>query len=184
MLSTLYSVGITGEDAYVVTADCSAWDRIPKFELLGLPKATADQVKKRIQRACECSGYAFPPLEIVINLTPADIKKESAAFDLAILCAIFQCDGLIPEDYDFSDKCLLGGLSLSGDVLSVSDIMSRIMAAKRSGKREIFVPIDNINEISAIDGIHVFCVKNICQLVKHICGIELIESTTHLNSKL
>lgn len=179
MFSTLYSVGITGIDAFVVTVECSTWDRIPQFELIGLPKSKANQAKKRIQCAIEYSGYVFPPFDIMVSLVPVDFKQEGSALELAIACSILQCDGIIPSDYDFSDKCLLGGLALSGDIQPVSDISLRINAAKDSGKREVFVPIGNIEEATAVDGIRVFGVKNIRQLVNHVHGVELIESATH-----
>ena len=126
MLSKIYSSGVVGIEGYEVTVECSAWDRIPAFELVGLPDAAVKEAKNRVRAACENSGFVFPALDLMVNLAPADIKKEGTAFDLAILCAILQCDGIISREFDFSDKCLIGELSLSGEVRGVSGVLPMV----------------------------------------------------------
>ncbi|MBR2466083.1 MAG: YifB family Mg chelatase-like AAA ATPase [Clostridia bacterium] len=177
MLSRIYSSGVMGIEGFEVIVECSAWDRIPKFELVGLPDAAVKEAKNRVQSACENSGFTFPPLDIMVNLAPADVKKEGSAFDLAILCSILQSDGLIPKTYDFSDKCLVGELSLSGEVRGINGILPMTVGARDSGRREIFVPYENAGEAAVVDGITVFGVKNLRQLVNHIKGIEPISPT-------
>lgn len=172
MLSRIYSSGVMGIEGFEVIVECSAWDRIAKFELVGLPDAAVKEAKNRVQSACENSGYTFPPLDIMVNLAPADVKKEGSAFDLAILCSILQGDGLIPRTYDFSDKCLVGELSLSGEVRGISGILPMTVGARDAGRREIFVPFENAGEAAVVDGITVYGVKNLRQLINHIKGIE------------
>ena len=171
MLSRIYSSGIFGIEGFEVAVECSAWDRIPRFDLVGLPDAAVKEAKNRVQSACENSGYKFPALDIMINLAPADVKKEGSAFDLAIIAAILQSDGIIPRDYDFSDKCLIGELSLSGDVRPVGGVLPMAVSARDAGKREIFVPYDNAGEAAVVDGITVYGVKNLRALVDHIKGL-------------
>ena len=175
MLSKIYSSGVWGIDGFEVTVECSAWDRQPKIELVGLPDAAVKEAKNRVRSACENSGYFFPSLDIMINLAPADVKKEGSAFDLAIICSILQCDRVIPADYDFSDKCLIGELSLSGEVRGVGGILPMAVSAKRCGRREVFVPYENAGEAAVVDGITVYGVKNLRQLINHIKGVEKIE---------
>ena len=91
MLSKIFSSGVIGIEGYEVVVECSAWDRIPRFELVGLPDAAVKEAKNRVQSACENSGFVFPPLDIMVNLAPADVKKEGSVFDLAIITAILQC---------------------------------------------------------------------------------------------
>ena len=159
MLSRIYSCGLLGIDGFEVTVECSAWDRIPRFDLVGLPDAAVKEAKNRIQSACENSGYKFPVLDIMINLAPADVKKEGTVFDLAMLAAILQADGIIPHSYDFSDKCLIGELSLSGELRAVSGVLPMAISARDMGKKELFVPADNAPEASVVDGISVYGVK-------------------------
>ena len=175
MLSKIYSSGVVGIDGYEVTVECSAWDRLPRFELVGLPDAAVKEAKGRVQSACENSGYKFPPLDIMINLAPADIKKEGTAFDLAILTAILQSDGVIPRGLDFSDKCIIGELSLSGEVRGVRGVLSMAVSARDLGKRELYVPRDNLGEASVVDGILIYGVDSVKQLVRHLRGEERME---------
>ena len=175
MLSKIYSAGVLGIEGYEVTVECSAWDRVPKFDLVGLPDAAVKEAKGRVRSACENSGFVFPPLEIMINLAPANIKKEGSAFDLAILISMLQADGTIPRSLDLSDKCFIGELGLSGELRTVGGILPMTVSARASGRREIFVPQDNAGEAAVVDGIAVFPVRNLRQLINHLKGIELIE---------
>ena len=174
MLSRVYSAGVVGIDGYEVTVECSSWNRVPKFELVGLPDAAVKEARNRVQSACENSGIKFPALDIMINLAPASRKKEGTAFDLAILCAILQSDGRISPEYDFSDKCIVGELSLSGEVRPVCGILSMTSMAKECGKREIFVPYDNAGEAAVVSGITVYGVKSLRELLAHIRGEKRI----------
>ena len=175
MISKIYSAGVIGIEGFEVTVECSAWDRLPKFDLVGLPDAAVKEAKGRVRSACENSGFMFPPLEFMINLAPANIKKEGSAFDLAIIISMLQCDGLVPRSLDLSDKSFVGELSLSGEVRSVGGVLPMTISAKKSGRREIFVPQDNAAEAAVVEGVDVFPVRNLRQLVNHLKGVELIE---------
>ncbi len=177
MLSRIYSSGVLGIEGFQVTVECSAWDRVPRFELVGLPDAAVKESKNRVQSACENSGFVFPPLDIMVNLAPADVKKEGTVFDLAILLSVLQCDGIIPHSLDFSDKCIIGELSLSGDVRAVRGVLPMAVSARDLGKREIYVPADCAEEAAVVSGITVYGVKNFRQLVNHLRGEELIVPT-------
>lgn len=179
MLSKLYSVGSSGIDSFVVTIECCTQDRLPKFELLGLSASASNDIKKRIRYACESSGYLFPALDIMINLSPVDIKKDGAIFELAILCAVLQSDGIIPMNCDFSEKCIIGELSIFGTVQPVKDITTRVMVAKKAGMKEVYVPEANVSDASCIDGISIFGVKDIRQIIDHFCCVQLIEPVQH-----
>lgn len=177
MLSKVYSSGIFGIDGYEVTVECSSWDRIPRFDLVGLPDAAVKEAKNRVQSACENSGFKFPALDIMINLAPADVKKEGSAFDLAIIIAILQSDGIISHTLDLSDKCFVGELSLSGEVRSVGGILPMAISARDSGKREIYVPSSNAEEAAVVAGIEVFGVHSLRELIGHLKGEERIQPT-------
>ena len=174
MLSKIYTAGTLGIEGFEVTVECSAWDRLPKFDLVGLPDAAVKEAKGRVRSACENSGFRFPDLEMMINLAPANIKKEGSAFDLAITVALLQCDGAIPRSLDLSDKCFIGELSLSGELRSVGGILPMTVSARSSGRREIYVPYENAGEAAVVDGIAVYPVKNLRQLISHLKGVELI----------
>ena len=174
MISKVYSSGVIGIDGFEVTVECSAWDRSPRFDLVGLPDTAVKEAKNRVRSACENSGFFFPPLEIMINLAPADIKKEGSGFDLAIICAILQCDRIIPSDTDFSNKCFIGELSLSGEIRPIGGVLPMVLSAKKCGRREVFVPFDNAGEAAVVDGVDIYGVKTLRQLVEHLRGGEQI----------
>ncbi len=166
----MYSAGVLGIDGFEVTVECSTWNRVPRFELVGLPDTAVKEAKNRVQCALENCGIRFPSIEIMVNLAPADIKKEGTAFDLAILFAILQGAGIIPDAYDFSDKCIVGELSLSGEVRGVRGVLPMVTSAKDSGKREVFVPRANAAEAAVVDGITVYAVDSVLSLLRHIKG--------------
>ena len=170
MLSRVYSSGIMGIDGFLVTVECSAWKRIPKFDLVGLPDTAVKEAKNRVQSACENSGFSFPSLDMMVNLAPADVKKEGSAFDLAILIAALQSGMVIPPSVDLSDKCFVGELSLSGEIRAVNGVLPMAVLAKEKGMREIFVPYENRGEASVVAGITVYGVKNVKELVDFLKG--------------
>ena len=112
---------------------------------------------------------------IMVNLAPDDVRNEGSAFDLAIIIAILQSDGVLSHSLDLSDKCFLGELSLSGEVRSVGGILPMALAARERGRREIYVPYDNAEEAAVVEGISVFGVKNLRSLIEHLRGKERLE---------
>ncbi len=177
MLSKVYSCGVTGIEGFEVCVECSAWNRIPAFELVGLPDAAVKEAKNRVRSACENSGIRFPSLDIMVNLAPADIKKAGTALDVAIVLAILKCDGRLGADFDFSDKCFIGELSLSGELHKIGGVLPMTVSARDTGKREIFVPKENAGEASVVEGVTVYGVSTLAELITHIKGEEKIAPT-------
>ena len=179
MLSKVFSSGVMGIDGFEVVVECSGWNRIPRFDLVGLPDASVKEAKNRVQSACENSGFRFPALDIMVNLAPADVKKEGSGFDLAILVSILQADGRIPHGCDLSNKCFVGELSLSGEIRATRGILPMTISARDSGRGEIFVPKANAEEAAVVDGIKVYGVSSVRELVEHLTGRALIGETEH-----
>lgn len=174
MLSTIYTSGIMGIDGFEVTVECNMQDKLPCFEMVGLPDAAVKEAKERIQAALENNGFMFPDSAIVINLAPADMKKEGSTYDLGLLTAIMQCAGIVKQKLNLEDKCFVGELSMSGNVRGVRGVLSMALSAKERGRKEIFVPYDNVREASVVSGITAYPVKNIKELIGHLNGTKLI----------
>ena len=170
MLSTVFSAGLFGIDGYIVTVECNGQSRIPAFELVGLPDLAVKEAKERVRTACENSGYRFPSLELTLNLAPADRRKEGSGFDTSILLGILRNGGILRSTVDFSDKCFVGELSLSGTLRPVHGILCMCVAAKEAGFSEFYAPAENAKEAAAVKGIRVYSVDNIRQLVMHLNG--------------
>ena len=174
MLSTVYSSGIMGIDGFEVVVECNMQDKIPCFEIVGLPDTAVKEAEKRIQAAVENSGFVFPDSAIVINLAPADMKKEGSTYDMALLTSILHSGGMIKKAVNFEDKCFIGELSMSGNFRAVRGVLSMVLSAKDKGKTEIFVPADNVKEASVVSGINAYPVHNIRELIEHLNGKTVI----------
>ncbi len=170
MLSATYSAGLCGIDGFPVTVECSQTKTLEGFELVGLPDLAVKEAKERVRTACQNSGFQFPYSKITVNLAPADRKKEGSAFDAAILTAIFHSNGIIRRDVDFSGKCIVGELSLSGELRGVRGILCMCVAAKENGFREFYAPVSNAVEAATVEGITVYAVPNMRALVMHLNG--------------
>ena len=171
MLSTVFSAGLYGIDGYIVTVECNSQAKIPEFELVGLPDLAVKEAKERVRTACENSGYRFPAMALTLNLAPADRRKEGSALDVSILLSILRCGGILRFETDFSDKCFTGELSLSGKLRAVRGALCMCAAAKDAGLKEFYAPAENAYEAAAVEGITVYAVESIKQLVEHLNGV-------------
>ncbi len=174
MLSAAFSAGLCGIDGFPVTVECNIQDKLEGFELVGLPDLAVREAKERVWNACINSGFSFPYARITVNLAPADRKKEGSAFDLAILTGIFHSSGVIRRGVDLRGRCLVGELSLSGDVRGVHGVLCMCVAARDAGFAEFYAPAENAAEASAVEGIRVFAVHNMRELVDHLNGVKLL----------
>lgn len=181
MLSKVYSAGLFGIDGFIVSVEVDGQPRLPQFELVGLPDAAVKEAKERVRTACENSGFPFPEAAFLVNLAPAYRRKEGSGFDAAILTGIMSVSGLIRRDVILSDKCFVGELSLSGDFRSVKGVLSMCVAARDAGMTEFFVPQENAAEAAAVEGITVYGVKSMRQLVDHLNGRAVLSPMPRKN---
>lgn len=178
MLSTVYSSGLFGIDGFEVTIECHSQNKLPDFEIVGLPDNAVKEAEKRIRSALENCGYEFPDCMLTLNMAPADMKKEGSSYELGILVSILASTGGIKNGTDLSDKCFIGELSMSGSVRGIRGVLPMTISARDHGKKEMYVPSDNVNEASVVEGIRVYPVENITSLIRHLNGEEAIEQKT------
>ena len=176
MTSCVKSACLYGIDGFVVDVECYSAGNHENFTLVGLPDAAVKESYSRIKAAIKSSGIEFPNASITVNLAPADRIKQGTGFDISILLSILKCNVLVSADTD--GKCFVGEVSLSGDVRPVRGVLSMTIAAKNAGLSAIFVPAANAGEAAVVDGIDVYGVKNVSELVRHLLGLEKIENTT------
>lgn len=172
MLSQTYSAGLSGIDSFIVTVEVDGAPVIPYFELVGLPDAAVKEAKERIRSACFNSGIAFPELGLTVNLAPADRRKEGSAFDLAMLLGILKCGGAIPGEVSLEGRCFVGELSLSGKIRPVRGVLCMCAAAREAGFSEFYAPAANAREAAAVEGIRVYAIESVAQLLRHLRGTE------------
>lgn len=173
MLSEVYSAGLRGISGFTVTVECSANSRMTDFSLVGLPDTAVKEAEERVRCACENSGYRFPDTEMMVNLAPADRKKEGSGFDLAILLSILSANGLLQPKL-LAGKCFVGELSLSGEVRHVRGSLCMCMAAKNAGLTEFYTAVEDADEAACVRGIKVYGVPSVRALINHLTGKELL----------
>lgn len=174
MLATAYSAALEGIDGFIVTIECNNTDGIPSFEIVGLPDTAVRESKQRVFAAAEHSRLPFPDSELIINLAPADKRKEGCALDAAILCAILKSCKVIPESVSLEDKMFIGELSFSGTIRPLRGVLSMVMAAREHGFKEVYVPLENAAEASVVEGISVFGVSCMRELYEHLIKSALL----------
>ncbi len=145
----------------------------PTFTIVGLPNKAIDESKDRVRTAVVNSGYEMPDSRITVNLAPADIPKTGSAFDLAIALGILSAFGMLPQE-KLQESMFIGELSLEGNVRKVSGMIPLIILAKEQNIPRIFIPADNIHEVSILEDIEIYPVSSLNQIIGHLLGKERI----------
>lgn len=174
------SLGLFGIDSFMVEIEADVSRGIPAFDIVGLPDTAVKESKDRVRSAIKNCGFDFPTTRIIINLAPADIKKEGAVFDLPILVALLKATNQINTNID--DCAFVGELSLSGDVRRANGVLPMAIKAASSGIKKLFVPYDNALEGAVVKGVEIYGVKNVFELVDHLTNRKSIEPTTYDHS--
>jgi magnesium chelatase family protein len=170
MLAKVLSSAVIGIDAYVVEVEVDISEGLPSFTTVGLPEGAVRESKERVKAAIKNSGYHFPSDRITVNLAPADIKKEGSAFDLPMALGILAATGLV-EKSSCSEYLFLGELSLDGLVRPVKGVLPMAIRAKELGLNGIFLPMDNAPEAGVVEGINIYPVRTLSQVIEAILGI-------------
>ena len=168
MVVTVRSLGLTGITGYEVSVECVISGGLPAFDVVGLPDAAVKEARERVRAAVKNCGEKFPVSRITVNLAPARVRKEGTVYDLPILLGILAAAEEIrplPEDAAF-----LGELSLSGALRPVTGVLPMALTAARLGIRQLFVPAHNAAEATLADGVEVYAVENVAQLLAHLSG--------------
>ncbi len=177
MVTTVSTVGLAGLDGYEVVVECNCEKGVPEIAVIGLADTTVKESIDRIRSASENNSIPFVRNRTTVNLAPADRKKTGAYFDLPILLSILKHSTV--QNCDTDDAVFVGELSLNGELRSVSGALAMCITAKKAGKKRIFLPYANAAEAAVVEGIEVYGVKSLSQLIEHLStGVE-ISPTPH-----
>lgn len=169
MLSTVLSFGLVGIDGFPVTMEVNLSGGLPVFELVGLPDAAVRESRERVRAAMKNSGFGFPDDRLIVNLAPADMKKEGPAFDLAIAVGVAASMGLVAAGA-LRDIAILGELSLDGSVRPVRGALPMTISAREAGVRRIALPEGNAREAACVEGIGIYPFSSLKQLIGFLRG--------------
>lgn len=168
MLARIRSFGVKGIGGYEVTVECYVTNGLPSFDVVGLPDAAVKEARERVRAAAKSNGFHLPASRITVNLAPADTKKAGTVYDLPIFLGLLAAQGSISQPGP--DKAFFGELSLGGELRPVSGALPMALEAVRCGVKELFVPADNADEAAYADGVSVYPVGNVAELVAHLRG--------------
>ena len=169
MFVKISSMSIIGMEAYPVLVEVDISQGLPQFATVGLPDASVKESRDRIKAAIKNSGYRFPRAHVTVNLAPADVKKEGTAFDLPIAVGILAAEELLKASS--TQNCFfMGELSLDGSVKKISGALSATFKAKEMGFTAAFVPRDNAPEAAMVEGISVYPVNSLPDVVEFLNG--------------
>lgn len=173
MLAKISSGTVIGLDGIEVLVEVDVASRsMPSFTIVGLGDKAVDESRERVRSAIKNSGLDFPTHRITVNLAPADLPKEGTLYDLPIAVGLLLANGSV--NVDVKSSFFLGELSLDGSLRGVSGVLPLTLLAKDLGKTEIFVPFANAKEAMVVEGIKVYPLASLKQLINHFLDIERI----------
>lgn len=172
MFARVISLGLFGMDAYKVIVEADISGGLPRFDIVGLPDAAVSESRERVRAAIKNTHLQYPVSRITVNLAPADIKKEGPLYDLPVLIALLCANEQLKGVSD--DTAFIGELSLDGTLRKVNGVLPMVLCAKKNGINKIFIPDENAPEGAVVQGIAVYPVKSVLQLLNHLTGIEEI----------
>lgn len=170
MLSKIKSIALNGLDGNLVEIQTDINNGIPEFEIVGLPDVSVKEAKKRVKAAIKNSNIEFPDKKILINLAPANIRKEGSSFDLAMAVGILIAMGKTPQiDMDkLASTIFIGELSLDGKINRTNGVLPMCIEAKELGIKTVILPNANANEASVICELDIIPVANIEEVFQHL----------------
>lgn len=172
MVNKVTTATVIGLEAYKITVEIDIINSLPGISIVGLPDASINEARDRVRSAIKNCNYTFPAKKVVINLAPADIKKVGTNFDLPIAVGILTEESVIDGE-KIKDYGFIGELSLDGQLRGVNGVLPIIMGLKKSGVKNVIVPIINANEAALVDGINIFGAAHLTDVVNHFVETPL-----------
>lgn len=177
MLIKIFGAAVHGIDAYIVTIEVST-SRGIKFFLVGLPDNAVRESHERIISAFQNNGFKFPSCQTIVNLAPADVRKEGSAYDLPLAIGIMAASGMIHSDI-LGETLIMGELGLDGVLHPVKGVLPMAVKAREEGFRNMILPIENADEAAVVDGIRIYGATNLRQVAEFLNGEGRLEERHH-----
>lgn len=183
MVNKVTTATVIGLDAYNVSVETDVLNGIPSFSIVGLPDTAINEARDRVRSAIKNSGFTFPAKKVVINLAPADLKKEGSIFDLPIAVGLLVEEEVLAEE-KLKDFAFIGELSLDGSLRGVTGVLPLILGLKEHGIKNVFVPKINASEAALAGDINVFGVNCLCDVVNHFADSKITPTVIDIQNYL
>jgi magnesium chelatase family protein len=173
MLIKTFGSAVHGIRATTITIEVNITFGI-RFFIVGLADNAVKESQKRIESAIVTNGYEWPRQRVVVNMAPADIRKEGSSYDLPLALGILAAANQLKEDL-FKDYVIMGELSLDGTVQNVRGVLPIALRAKKEGFSGIIVPLGNAMEAAVVEGLAVIGVRNLKEAYRFLAEESFIE---------
>lgn len=173
MLFKTYGYAVNGIEATKIIVETNVTQGV-NFFLVGLPDSAVKESQQRIQAALKNINYRMPGKQITINMAPADIRKEGSAYDVTIAIGILAASEQIQLD-PLEDSVIMGELALDGSLRPIRGTLPIAIKAQKDGFKKLFIPSENAQEAAIVNGLEVYPVQHLSQLIQHLNGENPIE---------
>ena len=182
MVTKAITATTVGINAYKIEVEVDVINSLPNISIVGLPDCAVNEAKERVHSAIKNSGFSFPTGRVIVNLAPADIRKEGTNFDLPIAIGIIKEQGInIPDDETIA---YLGELSLDGSLRKINGVLPLVAGLKEQNIKTVFVPEENAKEAALVQGISVYGAKHLGDVVSHFEGNAIKPTVIDINQYL
>ena len=179
MLSIVKSMALQGLDGYLVSVQVDISEGMPNFEMVGLPDASVKESKERVRTAIKNSGIKLLSRKLVVNLAPANTRKEGSKFDLPIAIGILISSEKIPKNKNVEqflrETIFIGELSLDGKVEKTNGILPICIEAKKLGIKRIVLSKQNAKEASIVEGLEILAIQELKEIIEYLNGENYIQ---------
>ncbi len=188
MYAKTYGETTCGIYGVTITVEVDVANGLPSFNIVGLPDLAVKESRERVKAALKNSGYEFPGTKILVNLAPADLKKDGSGLDLPIAIGILLATKqLLLEEAE--NYLFIGELALDGKLRGIPGVLPMIIGAKEGGKKMVFIPEDNAAEGELVDGLEIYAPASLKEVVSHLKGERKLSQLlkcqlTHLDEEL
>ncbi|MFY0688109.1 MAG: YifB family Mg chelatase-like AAA ATPase [Cyclobacteriaceae bacterium] len=177
MLAKTFGGAVYGVNAFTVTIEVDVGQGT-NFFMVGLPDSAVKESQQRVESALKFSEFRMPRQKVVVNLAPADIKKEGSAYDLPIALGILSASEQIKTDL-LDQYMIMGELSLDGILRPIKGALPLAIEARKQGYKGLILPDENATEAAIVDQIEIIGVKNLKQAIDHLEGVDKIASVAY-----
>ena len=182
MYSEVKTAALSGIDGELVTVETDLLPGLPGLTLGGLPDQSVKESRERVKSAMLNSGFGFPGRKIVVNLSPADRKKDGSHFDLPVAVGILCACGRVDQE-TAGKYALLGELSLNGQIRGVNGALPLVLALRKQGINKVILPSENRNEVELIRDMELYEADHLNDVVHHLQGTSCLHRLEHTDEK-
>ena len=175
MLVKVFGSAVFGVEATTITVEVNI-EKGVGYHLVGLPDIAIKESSFRIAAALHNNGYNLPVKKIIVNMAPADLRKEGSAYDLTLAIGILMASGQIKKE-EIDKYIIMGEMSLNGGLQPIKGALSIAIKAKEEGFKGFFLPMQNVKEAAIVEGLDDYGIENVVQVIDFFEGNGTLEPT-------